>query len=35
MPTGMEGDRVTVAFVTGDPAKARADPVQPPERPVG
>ena len=23
MPTGMEGDRVTVAFVTGDPAKAR------------
>ena len=23
MPTGMEGDHVTVAFVTGDPAKAR------------
>jgi len=23
MPTGMEGDQVTVAFVTGDPAKAR------------
>ena len=22
MPTGMEGDHVTVAFVTGDPAKA-------------
>ena len=23
MPTGMEGDHVTVAFITGDPAKAR------------
>ena len=23
MPTGMKGDQVTVAFVTGDPAKAR------------
>ena len=23
MPTGMEGDDVTVAFITGDPAKAR------------
>ena len=23
MPTGMEGDQVMVAFVTGDPAKAR------------